>query len=195
MDTYEDFYDHCDDGPDFVDEYQFNEIKLYYEKFGERANELILKCLNESRELYYHKQYGPSIIRAVTAFELFIKKLVIDPILHGAFLYEYWGDEILEKLIQRNISSRDRDLLKIILRALGKDISNISTDFHGNLWNTLTSIVIKKRNDYVHKGEDVSKTEAKKGYESVVLFIDIVAKVIRKYDFNVITPVKYLGEK
>lgn len=159
-------------------------VRGYLGTYGDAVEERVRQSILESKKLFELNYWGPSLTLSVTVIEILIRFLILRPLVQGAFLSEEWA-EILSKRVATGRSAEDRELLPAILRQWKIEITTIKTKSNQPLWEKIQSL-IKKRNDFVHAGEEVNEREAQEGLEAAQTLVDeIIAPIAEKFGFSI----------
>lgn len=158
-------------------------VRCYLGTYGDAVEERVRGCTKEAKKLLESKFWGPSLTSSVTAIEIIIRFMILRPLVQGAFLSEEWAD-ILSKRIATGRSAEDRELLPVILRQWGIDITTIKTKSNELLWENIKRL-IEKRNDFVHSGEAIEENVAIKGLEAADSIVSsVIVPVAGKLEFS-----------
>jgi len=152
-------------------------VRSYLGSYGDAIDARVAKLLSEAKSLSATKFPGPSVVVSATTMEVMIRHFCVRPIFESAFLSDLIAREVTEK-ITRNRRFPERDLLAGILRPWHIDLKDILLNSGKPLWKEFTSVVIENRNNFVHRGEDVSDEVAATAVECVTTFKAKVVVVI-----------------
>jgi hypothetical protein len=131
----------------------------YLAVHGDAIEERVKRCLAEAEALTRDGYYGSALTRAVSGIEITIGYFLVRPLVQGAFLSESWAAVLLQKILGKR-SAGDRALLPAILRNWNIDITTVTLADGPQAWEQIQGRVWDRRNDYVHKADEVSAQDA-----------------------------------
>src|SRR5579871_4136188 len=120
----------------------------YGDAIAKRFDLVISQAKYASQSGYPHF----AVLGAVTAVELATKYMLFRPLLQGAFLSDAWA-QILTTRFTKARSNREREILPQILEMHGIKLKELKLPDGSLFWDTLTKVVILKRNSIAHEGE------------------------------------------
>jgi hypothetical protein len=156
----------------------------YLGVYGDAIAGRIKRLTDTAIALHVSGFYGPSITVSATAIEIMIAYFCVRPMVEGAFVSETWA----ECLAGWVVGTRPKDQRKIlvgILRIWNIDVEKILLDDKKPLWATIHSEVFEPWNQFVHRGDDVSKEHSQLGLTCAELFQkEIIAKIAERLGFT-----------
>ena len=181
-------YESYDDGDDIYERvlegHSRESAKRMLGTIGDSMETRIERSLNQANQLLNLGYAGASIVQTSTGCELFIRFMVLRPLVASAFLSEDW-ELILTKKIGTGNSSADRRILPAVLAVWGIDVNTIQTNLNVNVWDFIWNNLWDYRNDFVHKGIEPEKENASTALECVKNFKEtIVEKIATKLGFT-----------
>jgi hypothetical protein len=99
-------------------------VKLYLARNGDAVDQRVLASIAEAKALLEHKHFGPALCAAAIAVELMIRYMLIRPLLQGAFLSDEWAGILTDRIVTDK-AGRDSDLVPIVLRQWGLDVTSV----------------------------------------------------------------------
>jgi hypothetical protein len=126
---------------------------------GDAIEERVQRCIDEARRLLTAGHYGAALVRAASGIEVTVRFFLARPLLQGAFLSDDWA-KLLSRQVLNGRTAKDRELLPAILQNWAVDVTKLRLSDGGQLWERVVATVWPRRNDYLHKGDDVSEEEA-----------------------------------
>ncbi|MBZ5699134.1 MAG: hypothetical protein LAN18_11380 [Acidobacteriia bacterium] len=130
-------------------------VRSYLGSCGDAVDARVKKLLSAATSLSASKFPGPSVVVSATILEVMIRYFCVRPIFEAAFLSDLIAREVTEK-ITRSHFFPERNLLAGILRPWKIELNEILLGSGKPLWNEFTSVVLENRNNFVHRGQDVS---------------------------------------
>jgi hypothetical protein len=125
-------------------------VKLYLGRHRDAVDQRVLASIAEAKALLEHKHFGPALCAAAIAVELMIRYMLIRPLLQGAFLSDEWADILTDRIVTDK-AGRDSDLVPIVLRQWGLDVTSVrSSTSKVPVWQWITTHLFKGRNNYLH---------------------------------------------
>ena len=173
---------------DFLDE-QLRELTeapviAYLAKYGDAIQERVDRCRAESAALVKAGFNGASLARAAAGLEIAVRFFLARPLVQGAFLSDEWAQALANRILNSR-AAEDRDLLPAILRNWGIDVTKVLLHSGGQMWEAVIRDIWPARNEYVHKGADISKDVALKALEALeTLLREVVAPIARRLRFT-----------
>jgi len=152
-------------------------VRDYLGTYGDAIESRVAGLSNTAAALVAFKHFGPSIATSVTALELMIQYFCVRPIVGGALLSELLADEVSQHILGSR-GYDQRKLLAAILKPWGVDLPSIVLSNGQPLWDTFQNVVMKKRNGFVHRGDDVLEDDAALGLECVSAFKEHVVNAL-----------------
>ncbi len=168
---------------DALRDISYENVRYYLGTYGDSIEARINRIVKESESLIEQNYYAPSLVLSTTAIEIIIRFFIIRPLLQGAFLSEDWAS-LLSGRIAYGKTSKDREIVPLILKLCDIDIDKYNLSDNRTLWDTIFKNVIIKRNFFVHKGEPVDKEVALLAMECVKKMLGIVFEISDKYGFT-----------
>jgi len=154
---------------------------------GDAIEARVKQCLKEAEDLRKATFYGPALTSAVTAIELMIRFLLLRPLVSGAFLSSEW-ESILADRIGEGLTTRDRELIRAVLRQWDLDITVVKLANGKPLWQSLVDRkvgVFEKRNRVVHQGARVEDSDVEIALECArVMLADVVFSIAQSFGFT-----------
>jgi hypothetical protein len=130
-------------------------VRSYLGCNGDAIDQRVESLLSMATGLLAGNFQGPSAVVSVTALETMIQYFCVRPIVEGGFLSDLLAREVTKR-ITGSRSADQRSLLAAILRPWGIEIDRILLENGKPLWSEFQSNVVKKRDGFVHRGDDVS---------------------------------------
>ncbi len=127
------------------------------------------RCLREASELLPDHP-GPSLAVSVTGAEILIRFLVLRPLIAGLVFNSALASRLIDNPFRRR-QHLDRDLLPIACEAWEIDLGAIVTKDGLHAWPTLVG-AWKVRDDFVHKGDEVSIELARTTTDCLQVLVD-----------------------
>lgn len=159
-------------------------VRDYLGFYGDAIESRVTGLRKVAADLFESKHFGPSIVTSVIAIEVMVQYFCVRPIVGGALLSELLADEVSQHILGSR-GYDQRKLLAAILKPWGIDLSSIVVAGGKPLWDTFQNVVMKKRNEFVHRGDDVLEGEAALGLESASTFREhVVLKLAKRLGFT-----------
>jgi len=156
----------------------------YLAHYGDAIEDRVRNCLTEAHSLRNSGFPGAALVRAAAGIEIAIRFFLARPLLQGAFLSNEWAQLLSNKLLNGR-TAEDKELLPAILRNWKIDITSVRLRNGDQLWETVVTRVWQRRNEYVHKGEQVDDHDAELALESLAALLDdVVARVANRLGFT-----------
>lgn len=130
-------------------------IRSYLGSYGDAIDARIEKLLTAANYLRANSHPGPSVAISATALEVMIRYFCVRPIVEAAFLSDFIAREVAKQITESRWFP-ERDLLGGILEPWGIKLNELLLSNGKPLWSEFKSVVLKNRNNFVHRGEDVS---------------------------------------
>jgi hypothetical protein len=167
-----------------IEEISIENASWYLGTFGDALEGRVRVLIKEARELCDLGYPGASLLLSASALELVIRYFVLKPLVSGTFLKDIWADLLVDKLVSGQ-SWRDRELLPLIADEWGIDLTSIKLANGSEAWTFFKSELVRKRNDFVHKGEPVLPELSERGIECAeVLFDGLLTHIAMKFRFG-----------
>jgi hypothetical protein len=159
-------------------------VRRYLGSNGDAIDARVANLATMAEDLLAANFPGPSIVASVTALEVMIQYFCIRPIIEGAILSDLMAHEVTKRIVGGR-SSDQRNLLAPILRPWGIELDKTLLPNNKPLWSEFQKVVVKKRDGFVHRGDDVSKEVAALAVESTKSFrTQIVMGIARRLGFT-----------
>jgi hypothetical protein len=161
-------------------------VRDYLGTNGDAIDARVSKLKSMADDLLAKQFAGPSIAVSMTAWEVMIRYFCVRPILEGVFLSDLIAHEIAQKIIEPRRNSNQKSLLVPLLKPWGIDVSTITLPTSGRqLWETMCTPITEARNNFVHRGDDVSVADAALAIECVGTFRnEVVLKIAQRLGFT-----------
>lgn len=166
-----------------IKDLSYDKIRDFLGRYGDSIYKRVNSLIKDSKQLLNNTFFGPSLVLSTSAIEIIIRYLLIRPLVQGAFLSDEWAN-ILSMRIINGKSYRDREMLPLVLINFEIDIKNIRISENKLLWETIKSEVFKKRNLYVHQGDEVTADVANISLSCVKQLLNIVYDISIKFGFT-----------
>ncbi len=167
-----------------LQEISTDNVREYLGTHGDAIEKRVRGLVKQAEELHKIEYYGSSLTLSISAVEITIRFMLLNPLMRGAFLYDDWA-EILVKSVLTSQTSRDRDILPKVLKQWGIELPTIKLPDGRNLWESILKL-FRRRNVFVHGGNPIEESESKRGIESInSLFDKIVYPVSKELGFTV----------
>jgi hypothetical protein len=144
-------------------------VRHYLGSNGDAIDGRVQKLIGLADALYKSGQHGPSIVTSVIALEVMIHYFCIRPVVVGAILSDLIAAEISKRIVGSRTSDQ-RQMLGAVLRPWGIDLSHLLLPDKQPLWDRIQTIVIKKRDGFMHRGDEVTSGEAELALQCVGSF-------------------------
>jgi hypothetical protein len=152
-------------------------VRDYLGSNGDAIDGRVHKLIGLAEKLYKDEHHASSVVSSVIALELMIQYFCVRPIVEGAILSALVSAEVSKRIIASR-SSEQRKMLSAVLRPWGINLPELLLPDTRPLWASIENIVIKKRDGFVHRGDEVTDAEAELALqcvrsfrEQVVLFL------------------------
>jgi hypothetical protein len=156
----------------------------YLAVHGDAIEERVKRCLAEAEALTRDGYHGAALTRAASGIEVIIRFFLTRPLVHGAFLSEDWAGVLAQKVLSAR-TAEDRELLPAILRNWKIDITKVTLADGSQAWEQIVKRVWPRRNDYVHKADEVSAQDALLSIECLTtLLARVVDPLARRLGFT-----------
>ena len=157
-----------------------NAIHAYFSYFGDALEARIQSRIAAAERLVQHHFFGESLVDSLTAIELTIRHFLLRPLTEAAFLSEEWADILAERTLSRRTAD-DRELLPKVLRQWDFDITQLRLSDGSQLWETLQTDLIRKRNAFVHQGSSVDRGAAERALDAARQLLQTAIGIVSKY--------------
>lgn len=134
-------------------------VYSYLGSYGDAIDARVADLAMLSQALLTNKYFGPSIAVSVTGLEVMIHYFCVRPIVEGALLSELLASEVSRWILAAR-SADKRRMLVAILRPWGIELEKLTLPSGRLLWETILSVVIKKRDAFLHQGDPPSEEDA-----------------------------------
>jgi hypothetical protein len=160
-------------------------VKSYLGRHGDAVDQRVLGSIAEAKLLLQHGHFGPALCAAAIAVELMIGYMLIRPLLQGAFLSDEWADILTGRIVTDKVG-RDSDLVPIVLRQWGLDVTSVrSRTSKVPVWQWITTHLLNGRNNYLHRYDPVPERTAIIGVECAEAFRqEIVGALAKQLGFS-----------
>jgi len=138
-----------------IKELPVENVRSYLGKNRDAIEERVNKCLSEADELIKNNHPGPALVIAVTPIEIIFKFFVLRPLFEGTLLTDKLAEILIPRLLPGQ-AGRCCDLLPAAAGNWDIPLTNLKLSSDNNLWNTLKTEVLPKRNAVVHMAEKVT---------------------------------------
>ena len=177
-------YESYDDDESVLEGHSRESAKRMLGTIGDAMEARIERSLNQANQLLNLGYAGASIVQTATGGELFIRFMVLRPLVASAFLSEVW-ESILTEKIGTGRSIEDRRILPDVLAEWGIDVKTIQAKSNVNVWDFFRKHLWNDRDNFVHKGIEPEKEIASTALECVKFFKEtIVEKIGTKLGFT-----------
>jgi hypothetical protein len=150
-----------------------NAVKDYLGSSGDAIDQRVLGLIEVADQLFQNGHYGPSIVTSTIGLEVMIQYFCVRPIVQGAMLSDLLAAEISKRIVASR-SSDQRAMLSAVVKPWGINLPQLLLPGGLPLWDRVQTIVVKKRDAFVHRGDGVSAAEAQLGLDCVRSFRDQV---------------------
>lgn len=148
-------------------------VRDYLGSNGDAIDRRVQKLIGLADALYKSGQHGPSIVASVIALEVMIHYFCVRPIVVGAILSDLVASEVSKRIVGSR-SSDQRQMLSAVLRPWGIELSQLLLPDLQPLWDRIQTTVIKKRDGFMHRGDEVTDGEAELALQCVRSFCEQV---------------------
>lgn len=145
----------------------------YLAVHGDAIEGRVKRCLAEAEALTRGGYHGAALTRAASGIEVTIRFFLARPLVQGAFLSEGWAEVLSQKVLSGR-TAEDRELLPAILRNWTIDITKVILADGSQAWEQIVRRVWPRRNDYVHKADEVSAQDAVLSIECLTILLSRV---------------------
>jgi hypothetical protein len=160
-------------------------VTAYLGSRGDAIDARTMKLTLLAETLFRNGHHGPSIVASVVALEVMIQYFCVRPIVEGAILSDLVGLEVSKRIVGSRTSDQ-RQMLSAVLKPWGIELAMLLLPNHQPLWDQIQTVVVKKRDGFVHRGDDVSEEEAKLGIECVRSFREqVVLGLAKRLGFTI----------
>jgi hypothetical protein len=159
-------------------------VGSYLGVYGDAIEARITGLINMANALLESGFWGASLTVSATAIEVMIGYFCVRPMVEGAFLSDLWA-QCLARWVVKTRPVEQRQILVGILRLSDIEIEKIVLADKQPLWETIQVRVLKKRNCFVHRGDDVSKEDAELGISCAASFRrEVVFRIAERLGFS-----------
>jgi hypothetical protein len=144
-------------------------VKDYLGSNGDAIDGRVQKLIGLADTLYKSGHHGPSIVASVIALEVMIHYFCVRPIVVGAILSDLIATEVSKRIVGSRTSDQ-RQMLSAVLRPWGIELSQLPLPDGQPLWDRVQTVVVKKRDGFMHRGEEVASVEAELALKCVRSF-------------------------
>jgi len=140
---------------------------------GDAIDGRVQNLIGLADTLYKGGHHGPSIVASVIALEVMIHYFCVRPIIVGAVLSDLIAAEVSKRIVGSRTSDQ-RQMLSAVLRPWGIELSHLLLPDKQPLWDRIQNVVIRKRDGFIHRGDEVTSEEAELALQCVRSFHDQV---------------------
>jgi hypothetical protein len=159
-------------------------VTAYLGSRGDAIDGRVMKLTQLAETLVRNGYHGPSIVVSVVALEVMIHYFCVRPIVEGAILSELVGLEVSKRIVGSRTSDQ-RQMLSAVLKPWGIELPTLLLPNRQPLWDQIQTVVVKRRDGFVHRGDEVSEEEAQLGLQCVRSFREqIVLALARRLGFS-----------
>jgi hypothetical protein len=159
-------------------------VFAYLATNGDAIEGRVRRCLEQARSLKDAGFHGAALVRAAAGIEVTIRFFLARPLVQGAFLSDDWAQLLSQKVLNGR-TAEDRELLPAILRNWKIDITTLNLSDGSQAWEQIVKKVWPRRNDYVHRADDVSPSDDDLSIRCLeVLLSQVVYPLARKLGFT-----------
>ncbi|MGA2180927.1 MAG: hypothetical protein ABSH15_15275 [Verrucomicrobiota bacterium] len=97
-------------------------VFAYLARYGDAIEERVQLCVNESKQLGNAGFFGTALARSAAGIEISVRFFLVRPLIRSAFSSDEWA-ALLSKKILKGSTARDKEMLPVILRDWGIDIT------------------------------------------------------------------------
>jgi hypothetical protein len=160
-------------------------VRDYLGFYGDAIEARVSGLRAAAQTLLEERFYGPSIVLSVIALEVMVQYFCVRPIISGALSSELVADEVAEHLFEARAYDH-RKLLVALLKPWGVALTSVLLSSGKPLWDAFQSVVMKKRNAFVHRGDEVSAEEASLALDCCSAFkTGVVLKMADRLGFTI----------
>src|SRR5262249_12113332 len=159
--------------------------------------ETALKAFGEARRLAAKSEPAASLVFAVVAIELGLKKAILEPIVNGLVHSAPAAALVTELTLGHRSVDQFRDLLFSILREeVNMDMTTYTrSGSSSNVWQEIGEIQ-NRRNSIVHRGESTSTEQAGQAIEVATWILDqLFPAVVRAQGLHLHDAVRICNER
>lgn len=159
-------------------------VKSYLGSNGDAIDARVEPLRSLAQDLVAQKFFGPSLTVSATALEVMIHYFCVRPIVEGAILSELLAAQVTRWIVGAR-SSDQRRLLPALLRPWGIELDKLLLPDNSPMWEKVQSRVIKKRDEFVHRGDPATEEDARLALECVRSFrTEVVLKFAGRLGFT-----------
>ena len=159
-------------------------VQSYLGSYGDAIDTRIESLAKMAQSLLDKGFYGPSLTVSAAAIEVMIQYFCIRPLVEGAFLSEVWAVELSRWIVDARASDQ-RKILIGLLKLWEIELETILLEDKTPLWGTIHSVVLIKRNKFVHRGDEVSEAEAALGIKCCQSFRnEVIGRIASRLGFT-----------
>jgi hypothetical protein len=144
-------------------------VRDYLGSNGDAIDGRVQKLIGMADTLYKSGHHGPSIVASVIALEVMIHYFCVRPIVEGAILSDLVAAEVSKRIVGSR-SLDQRQMLSAVLRAWGIELAELLLPDKQPMWDRIQTVVIKKRDSFIHRGDGVNDREAELALQCVQSF-------------------------
>ena len=144
-------------------------VKDYLGSNGDAIDGRVRKLIGLADTLYKSGHHGPSIVASVITLEVMIHYFCVRPIVVGAILSDLVATEVSRRIVGSRASDQ-RQMLSAVLRPWGIELPQLLLSDNRPLWDQIQTVVIKKRDGFIHRGDEVNDKEAELALQCVQSF-------------------------
>jgi hypothetical protein len=167
-----------------IEDISIENASWYLGTYGDALEQRVRGLIDEAKVLAQLGHSGSSVVLCVSALELIVRYFVLKPLVSGTFLKDIWADLLVDKLVTGQ-AWRDRELLPLIADEWEIDLESIKLANGKGAWTFFNSELLKRRNEFVHKGEPVLTEVSLLGVECAdVLFDRLLTRIAKKFQLG-----------
>jgi hypothetical protein len=161
------------------------QVRDYLGFYGDAIETRATGLRTAAENLLAQKFYGPSVVVSVVALEIMIQYFCVRPIIGGALSSNLLAEEVADHMFGARTYDQ-RKLLTALLKPWGVDLALILLGGGKPFWDTYQNIVLKKRNAFVHRGDEIEEGEAVLALDCCSTFKgDVVLKMADRLGFTI----------
>ena len=154
-------------------------VKHYLGSNGDAIDGRVQKLIGLAETLHKNGQHESSVVSSVVAIELMIHYFCVRPIVVGAILSDLIAEEVSKRIVGSR-SSDQRQMLSAVLKPWGIELPQLLLPDRQPLWDRIQTVVIKKRDGFIHRGDVVTAEEAALALQCVRSFREQVVLGLAK---------------
>ncbi len=159
-------------------------VFAYLARYGDAIEERVQLCIKESEQLRNAGFFGAALARSAAGIEISVRFFLVRPLIRSAFSSDEWAALLSKKMLKGRTAS-DKEMLPVILRDWGIDITIIKLTDGSKMWEQILNKVWPRRNDYIHAAANIVETDACLAAECLNMLLEqVVAPLGKRLGFT-----------